>query len=151
VKIVIEGVEYPFVHPAEAKPSQLIALQRQSGLTFEDIECGMQHLQQIAKDDTNLEPYQFMAKVVSQIDILLSVAALVFLARWAAGEKLTFEEATDIPFTSVQFAPEPGDEVQPAGPEGSALPASGPGGNRAARRASTPSRSKSLKVPSPSA
>jgi hypothetical protein len=146
VKIKIGEDEYPFVHPAEAPSAALIAMHRQTGLTFEVIQDGMERLAATKDED----PVAFATRVLSDIELLLTVGALVFIAKWCAGQRVTFEEATDIPFSSVLITLEPGDEGE-VGEQGEALtlPDSVPAGNRAARRAtSTRSRSQTSKVPS---
>lgn len=146
MKIKIGEDEYPFVHPAQAPSAALIAMHRQTGLTFEVIQDGLERLRSTEDED----PAAFATRVLSDIELLLTVGALVFIAKWCAGQRVTFEEATDIPITSVAITLEPGDESE-VGEQGEALtlPDSVPAGNRAARRAtSTPSRSQTLKAPS---
>lgn len=146
MKIKIGEDEYPFVHPAQAPNSALIAMHRQVGLTFDVIQAGLERLVS-SKDE---DPAAFATRVLSDIELLLTIGALVFIAKWRAGERVTFEEATDVPLMSVSFVPEPGDEGE-VGELGEVLtlPDSVPAGNRATRRAaSTRSRSQTSKIPS---
>ena len=62
--------------------------------------------------------------------VLLAFRVMVWLARRAAGEVLTLDEATDFPMDEVEWVPEPGDPA----------PKEMPAPNRAARRATTKSR-----------
>jgi hypothetical protein len=61
------------------------------------------------------------------------MAVMVFLTRRAAGEKVTFLEAIDVPLGSIEVVTEPGDEQAPAepdpttpGPDSPATPESDP-------------------------
>jgi hypothetical protein len=140
VKITVGDSAYPFIHPTQASSSALLALNRESGLTFDDVNEGIQAFNAVGQDTS--DPEKLTVAVLSDVRILLAFAALVFLAKWQAGERQSFEEACDVPFSTIGFVREPGDEEATPGPEGQGLPDSAPGGNRAARRASTPSRSR---------
>lgn len=138
MKIKIRDEEFEFVSFIEATNTQLIALHRETGLTFEDLQRGADKLSALDTKD----PADAVTKVLSDIDILCALGAVVFLARWNGGQRCTFEQATDVPFAEINFVAEPGDDFAVvSSPESPTLPASAAGGNRAARRATSPSRS----------
>lgn len=146
MKIKVGDATYPFVHPAQARSSHLMALHNQSGITFEIINDGLTRFNELQKQ--GLAPEVLLATTLSDMEILKAIAGLVYLAMREAGTTVDFADAADVPFMDVQFIAEPGDVVV-QDPEEPALPASGQGGNRAARRTGIRSPSTRSKPPSP--
>jgi hypothetical protein len=129
VKLVIDGREYPAVTHATASLLHLMELKQQTrDLTPDGLGLGMAALEGIGRE---AEVARASGETPPNADVWFAV--LVFLSRRAAGEKLSFVEAIDVPFGAIEFVTEPGDEAQVAeadpttpGPDSPATPESAP-------------------------
>lgn len=74
--------------------------------------------------------------ILNDVEALLNLRSLIFLARRHSGEKVSVDEANDFPLRAFRFEVEEGDEVEQADPQ-KALPASGQGDAAPATAAST--------------
>lgn len=134
MKIVISGREYRAISSDEATLADLLALKSATGLSQRDLRA----LGEIAEGDDD--------------NAILLTGILVWFARRRAGERLTLEEACDVPLAEIEFVEEPGDE-KPASPDphqAAGLEVSGPAATprprpadrqpkkKASKRASTP-------------
>ena len=113
MKIAIAGREYSVSALNKASLSDLLALKRASGLALKDVQAGFERLQAFAEDES-LSPTDRAMEIISDESVLLALGAMIFIARWKAGEKLGFEEACDFPFDELDILAEPADEVEPA-------------------------------------
>lgn len=117
MKLVIQGREYDLVNPQTATLLHLMELRQQTrGLV--DGGIGARRLGQMAArmDAAHQAQERGEAPDVDDDEALLWLGILVFLARRAAGEKITFTDAVDIPGDAVDLVAEPGDEVPVEGP-----------------------------------
>jgi hypothetical protein len=106
VKLLIAGREYPAVDHSNASLLHLMELKQQTRDFTEDGHgLGMAALQAIGASAAT----QAEGEVPENADLWMAV--MVFLTRRAAGEKLTFLEAIDVPLGSIEFLPEPGDQA----------------------------------------
>lgn len=129
MKIIISGREYAAVPLNKASLSQLLALKKSSGLGLDVLKEAATRYEDILRDESIPQDEKGVA-LLSDEQGLLSLAAMVFLSRWAAGDRLSFEEAADFPLDELSMEQEPGDEMPPAEDP---LPARS-GGSRAERR-----------------
>jgi hypothetical protein len=112
VKLLIAGREYPAVDHSNASLLHLMELKQQTRDFTEDGKgLGMAALQAIGASAAA----QAEGQVPENADLWMAV--MVFLTRRAAGEKLTFLEAIDVPLGSIEFLPEPGDQAGQVEPD----------------------------------
>jgi hypothetical protein len=105
VRLLIDGREYPAVDHSNASLLHLMELKQQTRDFTEDGKgLGMAALQAVGAS----AGARADGEVPESADLWMSV--MVFLTRRAAGEKVTFLEAIDVPLGSIEFLPEPGDE-----------------------------------------
>jgi hypothetical protein len=126
VKLIIDGREYPAVTHENAELWALMQLKQQTRQFTEDGKgLGMRALAGMlasAKDAKSSGEIPEYAE--------LWLAVVIYLSRVSAGDRVTFEEATRVPFGSVEVVQDPGDEVEAdpttpgnGGPETPAAPA----------------------------
>jgi hypothetical protein len=128
VRLLIDGREYPAVDHSNASLLHLMELKQQTRDFTEDGKgLGMAALQAVGASAAARAD----GEVPENADLWMAV--MVFLTRRAAGEKVTFLEAIDVPLGSIEFLPEPGDEpgqveADPTtpGPDSPATPESDP-------------------------
>jgi hypothetical protein len=128
VRLLIDGREYPAVDHSNASLLHLMELKQQTRDFTEDGKgLGMAALQAVGAS----AGARADGEVPESADLWMAV--MVFLTRRAAGEKVTFLEAIDVPLGSIEFLPEPGDEpgqveADPTipGPDSPATPESDP-------------------------
>jgi hypothetical protein len=115
VRITIEGRSYALGAANQASLAVLLALKRASGLSLKDVQAGIGRLQEIGNDES-LSTDERGVEAMSDESCLLALGALIFIARWQAGERLGFEEACDFPLNGLSLESEPGDptEEEPA-------------------------------------
>ena len=145
MKIRISGREYDAVNYKTASVLHLMELRQQSreftddgkGLGMKALEVmqrtGAAYQREVEQAQKDGRPVELEAP--DEADLWLAVC--LFLTRRAAGEKLRFLEAVDVPMGAIEVIPEPGDENPeeepdpqlpgsggPATPEAAAAPAS---------------------------
>jgi hypothetical protein len=113
VKLLIDGREYPAVDHSSASLLHLMELKQQTREFTEDGKgLGMAALQAIG---VSAAQAQAEGEVPEGADLWMAV--MVFLTRRAAGEKLSFLEAIDVPLGSIEVVAEPGDQVEAVEPD----------------------------------
>jgi hypothetical protein len=129
VKLVIDGREYPAVTHANASLLHLMELKQQTRDSHPR-RPGPRH-GRARGDRPGGRGGTGERRDAPNADVWFAV--LVFLSRRAAGEKLSFVEAIDVPFGAIEVVTEPGDEAQVAeadpttpGPDSPATPESAP-------------------------
>lgn len=100
MKITVSGVEYRVEYPTKPTLAEMLQLTRDTGFTVGDIEA---IAERVTPEDTGSS------------DALFGMGLLLWLARWRAGERLSFEDACNVEFDDVQWDLEPG-EKPPVGP-----------------------------------
>lgn len=150
MKIRIGEREYPVVDHRGAKLLHLVELREHTRRLLEE-PLGMARLDEMSRasralardlaaaerdhaaardDGAGPEQLEELAQRVRRLkgeqadDGLLGMAIIVFLSRRAAGERVTFAQATDVDVESLQWVEEPGDVavVPPAGDDPDADP-----------------------------
>jgi hypothetical protein len=117
VKIVISGRPYEAVSVNRASLAQLLALKRTSGLGLDVLKEAALHFEAMVSDP-DIPAEEKGIALISDERGLLAIAATVWLSRWAAGERLSFEEANEFPLTELGFDQEPGDVAEePSDPQ----------------------------------
>lgn len=117
MRITIGEKTYSVTPANQANLAVLLALKRASGLTLKDVQAGMERLQAIGGDE-DLTPQQKGMEAISDEGALLALGAMIYMARYKAGESLSFEQACDFPLSDLSIDKEPGDEVEePADPQ----------------------------------
>ena len=107
MKLVIRGVRYPFEDLFnEPSVGQALRIVRATGLSLEEIRSRFGEMIQVGDD----------LKVKADPRLLEGFIALMWLARSAAGEDITFQEASEFKWSewSVELDP---DDVKAAEPE----------------------------------
>ncbi len=109
MKLIISGRSYDPIPLNRATLAQLLALKRSSGLGLDVLKLAADRYEQIIEDESIPTEEKGLA-LLSDEQGLLSLAATIFLTRWAAGDRLSFEAANDFPLTELSFESEEGDE-----------------------------------------
>jgi len=107
MKIRISGSDYDPALLSKLSLFDLLELKKQTGLTVDDLQDNLAAAGE-GDDDGG-------KSLLASEAGLLSVGALIWLARRKAGERLTLEEACDFPLEELSFVEEPGD-VEAAAP-----------------------------------
>jgi hypothetical protein len=107
VKLEIFGVPHDHERALhKAQLSDLYDLKLASGIGVKSIMAGMERLYEAANAGRDA-----MEDAVGEADVILAIQGLVFLCRRAAGETLTYKEAS-VSYSDLRWAPDE-DDVEP--------------------------------------
>lgn len=115
MKIVIADREYPQPSLGRLSVTQLMRLERETGLSRRQIREKFEQMQNLSE-----------AEREEADDALILTGITLWVSRMAAGEDIGFEAACDVPIDEVRFILEPGDDEVAPDPR-QAPPASGRG------------------------
>lgn len=127
MKIRIGDREYDAVNYKTASLLHLMELRQQSRAFTEDGKgLGMHAMERMQRRSAEYQRQRDeavaggrdVAGIDAPDDADLWLGVVVFLSRRAAGEKITFLEAIDVPLGGIEAIREPGDELDPTVPEG---------------------------------
>jgi hypothetical protein len=83
----------------KASLTDILNLKKFTGLTLAKVQEG----------HARLQAYTNPEDALSDMDSLMALGAAIWLARWKAGDKLSFEEACDFPLDDLVILTDPGD------------------------------------------
>lgn len=103
MQIIISGRSYNVDSLKRASLTDLLNLKRHTGLALKDIQDGI----------SRLDGYENAINALGDMEALMAMGAMIWLARWKAGDGLDFEAACDFPLEELEFVRDPGDEPEP--------------------------------------
>lgn len=99
MKFVIDGTEYESANLGRLSLWDVKELRRQTGLTVSDIEQAGELLAAFGDDELAM---------LSDERAVDALGAIIWLARFTSGDRVTFEESLQVPIADIGFV---GDEV----------------------------------------
>ena len=126
MRLRIQGREYDVIDPRSCRVLHLMELRQQTRGLVEG-GLGLRELGPMARRMQAAHEEQAAARAqgvqvdddaldVDPDEVLIWLAVLVFLARRAAGERVSFADAADISPDEIEMVSEPGDEEDPQVP-----------------------------------
>lgn len=105
MKFVIQGRDYSPANIGRLSLWDVKELKKQTGLTVADIEESANYLEQ----------FDGVAELMSDMKAVDMLGAIMWLARWTSGDRVSFEESMQVPMADIDMVLE--DDEEPGADE----------------------------------